>query len=282
MPDFPNRKGWDRSRLDSMEDEQLQQILREDASKPEGEESDLEMILCVMEILSKRRQERNEGKSPEEAWDSFRKNYDPGNAASEAAKNTVKRGAGGRRWVRGLTAAAAALAIIVCCTFTAKGFGVDVWQIIAKWTQETFHFGYADPTVESNQPEKEDTTAYSDLKELLEQNKINEALVPSWLPDGYEAVDLEVNDTPMQRHFTAIYLSGENMIQIQIKDFLDDYPEQVEQSEGLEEIYKSGEVEYYIFSNNGLIRAVWTVGHYECYISGPLTISEIKEMIDSI
>lgn len=42
------------------------------------------------------------------------------------------------RWLRGATAAAAVLAIVLCGSITAGAFGIDVWNLIAKWTRDVF------------------------------------------------------------------------------------------------------------------------------------------------
>ena len=89
-------------------------------------------------------------------------------------------------------------------------------------------------------------------------------------------------ETPKQRHFLAIHQNGENMIKVQIKDYLDGNPEQIEQSESLIEVYHSAGVEYYLFSDVETIQAAWINGQYECYISGSLSIVDLKKMIDSI
>ena len=57
---------------------------------------------------------------------------------------------------------------------------------------------------------------------------------------------------------------------------------QIEQSDSLLEVYSAGDIEYYIFDNLGQIRVAWVAGKYECYIMGPLSVQEIKEMVDSI
>ena len=71
-------------------------------------------------------------------------------------------------------------------------------------------------------------------------------------------------------------------ILVRIADYLDGSPTQIEQSDTLIEVYSVADIDYYIFENEGQLQAVWINGNFECYISGPLTLSEIKQMIDSI
>ena len=59
-------------------------------------------------------------------------------------------------------------------------------------------------------------------------------------------------------------------------------PERVEVSDNLIEKYIVNGTEYYIYDNNGWASAVWIRDNYECYISGDITMEDIKRMVDSI
>ena len=285
MPDTRNRRDSEFAKYDAMSTEELQQLLREDASKPVGEESDTDVLLYVMEVLAKRRKERNEGKSPEEALESFKqKYYTENNISSDSESVPVapkRRNIG--RWMQGLVAAAAILVFVIGGSITAHAMGFDLWEIIAKWTQETFHFGYAaDSVTNLSEPNSEDMQSFSGLQAALDDYDISVPLAPTWFPDGYEEAVVRTLDSPDQREFIAKYQNGDGSIRIRIADFLSSDPEQIEQSDSLIEVYKSAGIDYYIFDNEGLLQAVWLNDNFECYISGPLTLSEIKEMIDSI
>lgn len=285
MPDIQDRKDSRFSRYDAMSTEDLQAFLREDASKPMGEESDTKEILYVMEVLAKRRKEQTGGKDPAEALASFKNKYYTENETpyiSESVPAARKRSSSGH-WKRGLVAAVAAIFILVIGnSITVSALGFDLFAIIAKWTQETFHFGYAGHTDESDAPSPDFAHPCASLEDALMENKVTLALVPTWIPDGYIESDIKIQDTPAQRIFQAKYVCGESSIRIKIADYLDGYPEQIEQSDDLIEIYNHAGVDYYIFSNYDQLRTVWINDSFECYISGPLTVSEIKQIIDSI
>lgn len=284
MPDTRNRRDSEFAKYDAMSTVELQRLLREDASKPVGEESDTDVLFYVMEVLAKRRKERNEGKSPEEALESFKKHYDTENqisSDSESVPVAPKRRSIGR-WMQGLAAAAAILMFVIGGSITAHAMGFDLWEIIAKWTQETFHFGYAEQVEESNAPSPEYQNPCASLQEALNKRNVNVALIPTWLPNGYTECDVEVIQTPKHQSIKANYEYGDSTIIIRIAEYLDSFPVQVEQSDSLTEIYKSANIDYYIFDNNGFLQAVWINENYECYISGPLTLADLKRIIDSI
>lgn len=285
MPNMQDRKAERFSRFDAMSTEELQAFLREDASKPMGEESDTKEILYVMEVLARRRNEQQEGKDPAKALASFKHNYYTENetpSISESVPVAHKRSSGGR-WRRGLVAAVAAICILVIGnSITVSALGFDLFAIIAKWTQETFHFGHAGQVEETNAPSPNFARPCDSLQAALDEYKVKVSLVPTWMPSGYEESDIKTVENPMQRQFVAHYKNGDNYIRIRITDYLNTHPAQIEQSESLVEVYSNKGTDYYIFNNEGQLQAVWINENYECYISGPLTLTEIKEMIDSI
>ncbi len=285
MPDIQDRSDNRFSRYDAMSTEDLQAFLREDASKPMGEESDTEEIFYVMEVLAKRRKEQTGGKDPAEALASFKNKYYTENETpyiSESVPVAHKQSNRGR-WRRGLVAAAAAICILVVGnSITANALGFDLFAIIAKWTHETFHFGQAGQIGQTNTPSPNFAQPCASLQEALYNYDIVVEIVPTWIPDRYIESDVKIQDTPKQRIFQAKYECGEKSIRIKIADYLDSFPEQIEQSDSLLEIYKSAEVDYYIFENEGQLQAVWTNESFECYISGPITLPEMKAVIDSI
>ena len=285
MPDTNERREREFAKYDTMSTEELQQLLREDASKPVGEESDTEALFYIMEVLAKRRKERNEGKSPAEALESFKNNYyTETETSSDSESATVSRKQfNGGRWRRGLVAAVAAICILVVGnSITASALGFDLWEIIAKWTQETFHFGYAGETEETNAPSPEFDRPCASLQEALDDYEIELPLVPTWLPHGYIEIDVSAEETPLQRRIAAKYQSEDSTIRIRIVDYLNGAPSQVERSDGLLEIYTSEGIDYYIMGNEDQLQAIWNVDNYECCIIGTLSLSELKLIIDSI
>ncbi len=285
MPNIQDRKDDRLSRFDAMSTEELQAFLREDASKPEGEGSDTKEILYLMEVLAKRRKERNEGKPAAEALESFKNKYytETENSFDSESAAVTRKQFNGSRWGRGLVAAVAAIFILVIGnSITVSALGFDLFAIIAKWTQETFHFGQAGQMGETNAPSPNFAHPCASLEDALMENNITLAIVPTWIPEEYIESDVKIQDTPKQRIFHAKYECGNGTIRIRITGYLDDHPAQIEQSDSLIEIYKASGIDYHIFDNEGQLQAVWLNENFECYISGPIILSEMKAIIDSI
>ena len=278
MSENQNRGIGDLSKYDAMTTEELEEILRLDAQAQEEQESDTETILYIMEVLAARKRNNGHtGKTALEAYESFKQNYMPevDNIAT-TGKTSTKTKIAFPRWLRSLTTAAAVLAILLVGSVTAQAFGLNIWEAVVKWTQETFQFG------EWGSSKTNDDLGYGSLQAALEEGNVRESLVPTWIPYGYETVKIAVERNPVAKKYTAIYTNEKQDLRITVRDHLDEIPVYVEQSDGLVEEYVVSGITYYLFKNNERTQAVWIVDSYECHILGDLTIEELKLMIDSI
>lgn len=283
MPDPNNRSARDFSQYDEMSDEQLREILRKDASNLEGEDTDMELMLHIMEVLAKRRKEAQEDISPEAALEEFKNKYTyTDNSLISEERPAKRRTTGFSRWQRWVATIAAVLVLVFGSAITAQAFGFDLFEIIAKWTKETFHFGSYLQTDETAEPNSDNMIPYPQLQDAMNECNIDAFLAPSWLPEGYVETDVKIGESPIQRTITAKYENGDKSIRIRVADYLSSYPEQIEQSDELIECYTHNGMNFYIFNNIEQLRAVWVYENYECFIMGPLTLEEIKGIIDSI
>lgn len=274
MSQNQNRGNIDFTIYDSMETQELEEILRLDAEMPEGEESDIDKILYIMEVLAERKRTNSHtGKTALEAYESFKQNYMP-----ETDNNVIPIKAKHKhpRWLRSLTAAAAVLAILLTGAVTAKAFGLDVWKAVVQWSQETFRFSDGDDL------DIDDSLPYTSLQDALQKGNVPTWLVPTYIPEEYVLIEVDVQKTPKKKIFTAKYKHDEEIIVIAVRNYLDGNPAYVEQSDGFAEEYEACGITFYLLSNEGQNRAVWLYESYECTISGDVTIEELKEMIESI
>lgn len=281
-----NRSRGDRdfSMYDAMTTEELEQILRLDTEAPEGQASDGELLLYVMEVLAKRRKNSdNPGKTAQKAWESFQQHYLPEKESCAPQIHKEKKPVKPfNPWLRRLTAAAAVVALVVCLSATANAFSwKEMWNAVAKWAKETFSFS-TEQNPQTTEPALEDVRRHVSLRELLTRDGQRADIVPTLLPEGYALVDIRVDENPMQKTYVARYDKGDARLRISVKSFVEADPEKVEINGDFLEIYEVSGVEYHIYKNEQSYRAAWIKDSYECYISGDLTIEEIKMMIDSI
>lgn len=283
MSEYQNRRDRDFSKYDAMTTEELEQILRLDAETPAGQATDGELLIYVMEVLAKRKQNSaNPGITAQKAWESFQQHYLPDQEAgmihTQELRKPIKPGT---PWLCRLTAAAAVVAIVVCVSASANAFGwEEMWDAVAKWAKETFSF-VTDGNQQDTEPAADDARKYLSFQELLAEAG-QDVDIPTWIPVGYALQDVTVDENPMQKCFTAYYSDGSSQFRICVQSFIADDPEKIEINEDLIEMLESSGIEYYIFSNMNQKQVAWIKDSYECYISGDLTIEEIKMMIDSI
>ena len=276
MSENLNCSNPDFSKYDSMSIGELEEILRADAQGPERDDSDVDEILYVMEVLAKKRRQNGiAGKTALEAYQEFQQHYLP--MVEEESKPQRKSNV---IPFRRIAAVAASLVLVFSLSITANAFSFrDVWNAVVTWAQETFSFSTG---VAVSEPTPNENIQYSSLHDILLANNRSITCVPQWIPETYVFEEVFVSESPVQETYVAVYLSGENMLKITVQSFLDGAPEQIEESSNLLELYTVSGIDYYIFENHDQLQAVWIIDTFECYISGELSIDEIKLMIDSI
>ena len=283
MSENQDRGIRDFSRYDTMATEELEEILRFDTDAPEGEDTDVDVILYVLEVLADRRRNNNEvtGKTALEAFESFKQDYLPEGIHIDSAPEEKKPAIRPVRWLRGLTAAAAVLAFVFLGSVTANAFGFNIWKAVAVWAQETFHLQRdveADTYVDGTNQSLE----YSSLTVALEELEQVTGIVPTWIPEGYELIELIVDENPLRKKYVAVYSNDETNLKIVVQSYQNGYPEQIEQNDKTEEMYVADGIVYHFFEDIETLQAVWIKDSYECYISGTLTVEQMQMMIDSI
>ena len=165
-------------------------------------------------------------------------------------------------------------------TTTANAFGwKDVWDAVAHWAQETFCFSRG---VEVSEPVSDNQLEFDSIQDALAYTDRDVYFIPTWIPDGFTLENVYIDETPTHENYLAVYLNGDKIIKISIKTYKSGRPEQIETSNGLIEILTVCRTDYYLFENYTQIQAVWIADIYECFISGDISIDEIKDMIYSI
>ena len=280
MPNSNNP--MEQEKYQAMTTEQLQQLLRDDASNSKGEEN-LNDLLRVMEVLAQRRKEQDPGRTPEEALEEFQKYYLEAEEASETEKEQPARPIAFPGWLRRIAAAAAVLFLLFTGMVTAKAMGFDPLGIFVEWTKETFILRYETPPTMASIPVEslpDSTATYNSLAEALEAYHMDSSIIPTWLPEGYELAEITTYADASGRFVAAGYESEEGFVTISVMDYTGGT--EIEQSGGTCEIYHRNGLDYYLVQNNREHYAVWLVDDYECFVGGTLSVEELKQMIDSI
>ena len=276
MSENLNRSTPDFSKYDFMSIGELEEILRADAYGPERDDSDVDEILYVMEVLAKKRRQNGiAGKTALEAYQEFQQHYRP-----MVEERSMPKHKSNIIPFRRIAAIAACLVLVFSFATSANAFSFrDVWNAVVTWAQETFSFSMG---VEVSEPKADSELEYESLQDLLMNNRIDPQIVPSNIPNDFYLVEILVDINPKQETYIAVYSNGEERLKIAIHSYLNNCPEQIEKSNDYLETYSVSGQDYYLFGNHSQYQAVWLIDTYECYISGEIDIEIIKLMIDSI
>jgi len=302
-----NRNKYDG--LDRLSTEELRNLLKMQDFSSYANLVDTDYILRILEVIEKREKETPNGSAlPDtaKAWDSFQKNYLPlANAGeslylAEEEDYVINKAEGSaddimqvintprehRRTLSLRAAYAAALVVIILLTgtLTAQALGYDVWKAVAQWTRDIFQFvpGTAPSQEVKKTPELTDSH-YDTLEKALSTFGIEDvAIVPSWIPERFEAPAIEAIYTPYSTMISAVYTNEDDVLVISLSSVAGDESTHYEKDETAVIQYDRKGITHYIISNNAQYSAVWLSGIYECTIYGTVSEEELKQIIDSV
>lgn len=177
---------------------------------------------------------------------------------------------------------AAALAAALSCTVIVSASGFDVFQSIARWTRDIFHFS---PTQSAETQSSSVSVTYSTLSEALEANAVDPSILPIWYPSGYQCTEVYCRVLLDSTKIRAQYSNGESEYSITVHRFttaLKASQSFLEKDADEFDVRNINGVDYYILSNIDNRNVAWTVDNLQVIISGSLSDDEINSMIDSI
>ena len=279
MSENEHRGIRDLSQYDSMPTEALEQILRVDAETPAEQESDIELILYIMEVLARRKKENQQSeKTAQQSWESFQQHYLPEQKIQK--QNTTKPS--GRPWLRRIAACAAAVILILGIPLSSRALSLEeLWDIVARWAKETFSFVSGENT-EVSEPSPTYDGEYTSLQDLLKKSNRPYDMVPTWIPDGFVLEKAEKDITPVQEVYRALYQRDEKELIIRIQNHILTDIGIAEIEDDPTDFFTISGVEYYIFENVSQLQIMWMDNQYECIISGDISLDEAKLMVTSI
>ena len=196
------------------------------------------------------------------------------------------------RCLRTVQLAALLAALLMLVTVATAAAGYDIWRMLAEWTAEQITLApgqieYADPD-DLHIPEE--PGEYTDLEEALTDYGLNRSVVPKWMPEGFVQTHLDIEAVAGDSLiiFYALYQWEKNPLVIQVNIYLEnenrayDSFGNFQKDEGDPVPYEGGGFTHLLSTNAGRPVALWANGPAECYISGDITMDELKQMIDSI
>ena len=301
MAESTRQTGQDHSKFDSMSTAELNEYLRQDSY---CEDSNLDDILYIMEVLERREKEDGKYCPPdvEKAWAEFQKYYNTEDndgkplhdfddefddmfvseltAEITSIKNTRK---GLSRTVKPLISVAAAIFVVIIGSVTAKALGYDIWDAVIVWTKDTFGF---ETTVNEPKPSeyvKQIPEELVELKNLMTEHGLSDELIPGYIPEGYKMSNLEYDNLGDADTIFCQLSNGANDIMLIYSIHSGNSNSfQLEKDSLSPEKYESGGTIYYITSNMDDYLVSWLSGNVECTILGIPSHDEALKIITSL
>lgn len=282
-----HRKPPDRAGLERLSTDELKELIRADAESTSSGNEDY--IFMVLEVIEER--ERGSAVVPsvdvEQAWDRFQRRWNTPDGADKAMF-PVEEAEGGRPqamkrerrmrrtvWKR-LVVAAATIAALLVGMITAQAAGIDIRGMIARWTDDIFYF----------EGSATETTHQSEWAEDLIEHGLEASLIPTWIPEGFEAGELNVQDylfwDEMHQPFNC---SDGRQFQIVVQlytspEFLS--TDGFEKDDKLVNTIEFDEIKVYFFANRDENIATFVKGVSEISVLGNISMENLEQIIYSI
>ena len=272
---------------DQLSTEQLEDFLRADIAS--ANQTNDETVFHILEVLEKRKKENPTICLPDvdQAWNEFQTYYNIPEGKGESLypirndqkENTAFTEPKKHFYFRPKKTliVAAVLVLMFGSMITAQAAGVDVFGAIGHWTEETFQFSIS-------QSDK----SISLFQDAATRERLPESFVPTWIPDGFEMSEPQVDMVEgYMKSVICVYHNQqeEKYYSVDIEQYYNEKAIEtivIEKDDRDVSCYQSNGKTFYIMSDSEFLTATWTDGVFVETISGQLSMSELKSIIDSI
>lgn len=309
MPGIQKQDHVNYSRFDKMSTEELEEILFQDSLLSESEESDMDAILYIMEVVSRRTKEDPARTVPDvdEALASFQKNYAPlvdsgkslydfDNSNPEDKKASDKmsfkpnfsfrKNRNPRLLHKASLIAAMFVCVLLIGSVTVQALGFNLWGAVAKWTSDIFGYTTSESLpLRDSQKTVVIPVQLGELHAQLLDNAVIFSVLPSQIPDGYEAINTTTDTKPEYTDFYCILKNEQTNETLVFQYRLHKTDSDLlvyEKNEGALDIYSQDGIEYCLSKNMDKYRVVWSIDNLECSITGFQSREETIKVINSI
>ena len=277
----------DYSAFDAMPTDYLRTLLSLDISATSGVELEPDAIMHILEVIQSRETCDGSAEAVDiaAAWKNFNEKYRPQESEDEGPAPICVQPQSRKhtRLKRVCITLAAVIALAIGSQAVASASGFDLWGAVVQWASETFglesHCAYEDSSVPRSGPICED------LQDMLNLDGITEPLVPSWLPVGFSQQSSDKNVTPQMTAYQGTYINGDHVITIQIFAYsagLGATHTYEKLPDGHTSYTVDGVTHSIAVNTDGSVVALWNTETCECSISGNITETEMKQIINSI
>ena len=270
--------------LQAMSTEELREILRRDMDS-DRDESDMDLILRVMEELEKREKTETTEDDTEASLNKLREliarreEMFAETEIEEGVETQPKKSGQIRPLWHRLAGIAAVIVLVISIGFSAaRASGYDLWGGIVHWTETSLYFGEKDRAFSPDM-------TYQGLQSVLEQNGVTIPVLPHWLPEPYIFDDIQTFDTPKTTQISARGIFQNKMMSVEVEVIKDDEVPIARIYEKDEEPVRQVEyagITHYIMKNTDSTVIVWVRENKQialCFAGSEIDAEKIIESI---
>ena len=289
--------------LENMSIPELEALLHRDFCASDGAAPDVDYIMAIAEVIQKKEQAlpNYQPMDAEKAWEEFqsscsteegRKNsacrFDKADENTQISKSigSVPKKKATKIVHKRLIMAALVAVLLAITMIPVSGYANVLQMLIAYWTDDYFSFAPGSRELQEN---KENTAmiipkGFEDLWNSAEKNKIQNLMIPQYIPSGFQVADTSLNEYPMTGSFEfyVFFTKDDDYIGINIIKSKEKSKSVYEKDNNNVDSYDLNGIEYYIFSNNG--EHISTIYCEDIVYSFGTTLpeQELKQIIDSM
>ena len=251
-----------RQMLEQRSTEDLRQMLdRELHTEPVNEDA----IRMLMQILRERQPEVRVEMTPdlERAWEKYQRD-------TEKIRQESRRARKIRTLVLRAAAAAAILAVLLMPIMPQKAGAESLWEALARWTADIVEFFGAKDNSHRivNYEFKTENPGLQQVYDAVAELGVTDPVVPMWLPEGYELVELWQDVTHSKTRIHASFVNDGNAIMYSVDVYNADVSHMYQMSGTEVDTYEYKGVKHLFLNNNNSITVVWERTNVECLLAG--------------
>ena len=263
-----------RELLEKLPTDQLDRMLQEELEK---EKPDGNAVRMILRVLREREKDMPVEITPgiQEAWEKYQRNI------ASLDDGRKKRRVPG--WVIRLGSVAAILALVLFVVPQEAEAG-SLFEKLARWTDSVVDF-FSPEKANDNLLEYEfasDNPGLQQVYEAVKELGVTVPVVPTWLPEGYELVELKKVNTSQKKNVAANFSNTESGLIYKIDIFDEDISHEYHRDETAFDSYQVFGVNHTVFRNNNRWVVIWFRDNIECSLSVDCPENTLYEILDSI
>lgn len=265
-----------RQLLENMSTEELREMLDKELH---AQQVDGDAIRLLLQILRERQKDVVVEMTPnlERAWEKYQRDTDK---IWQASRRTARI----RTLVTRAAAAAAVLVLLLVPMLPQEAGAESLWDALARWTAEIVEFfGPEDNTHRIVGYEfKTENPGLQQVYDAVTDLGVTDPVVPMWLPEGYELVELWTDESPAATRVHSRFTNKSNAIVFSVDYYTVGVSRKYQKSGTEIKVYECGGIKHVFLQNNDSITVVWERTNIESLLAGDCQEDTWYRIIDSI